>query len=292
MERARELFREGVALMAAEDFAGALVKFKEVGRVRMSSQVAFNIAECEEKLGRVVAALGNYRLALAKASEGGAAKVEQFAPERIKALEQRVAKLVIQRKEPKKNPAAKLELDGVEVAAGQLGSAVPVDPGDHTLRVLVDGKAVSTQALKLADGENKTVEIMIPAPKEPGEVVGPGAEPASTVSVPGAVLTALGGGMLVLGGVFLGLRQGAISELDDVCGGDRSCPASAEATYDEGRLYTGLAEGFIPAGVVTATVGIVLLALKASSSSGAEDAGVSWFAPPTDGPGAGVRVAF
>lgn len=293
VERARELFREGVALMAAEDYAGALAKFKEVGRVRMNAQVAFNIAECEEKLGRVVAALGNYRLALAKAEEPGAnaPAVGSNAPDRIAALEKRVVKLTIVRKEEKANPAASIELDGVEVAAAQIGSVMKTDPGERTVRVVAKGRVLATQKVTLADGEEKTLEVVIPPPDERADV-GPGPDRGSGVSVPGVVLTALGGGMLIAGGVFIGLRQVAIGDLDDQCGGDRSCPPSAQETYDQGRLYTGLAEGFIPAGVAAATVGIVLIVLEANSTAEqkSDEARVRFWAPSDIG--AGVTVSF
>jgi tetratricopeptide (TPR) repeat protein len=294
VERARELFREGVALMAAEDYAGALAKFKEVGRVRMTAQVAFNIAECEEKLGKLVAALGNYRLALAKAQEpdANAPAVANHAPERIAALEKRVAKLTIVRKEPKPNPTATIELDGVEVASAQVGTAIRTDPGERTLRVLGGGKVLATKKIALADGEAKTVEIEVPAPEE-APTVGPGPDASSGVSVPGVVLTALGGGMLVAGGVFIGLRQAAISDLDEQCGGDSTCPPSAEETYDRGRLYTGLAEGFIPAGAAAATVGIILIVLEANAASDekAEQGRVRFWAPAAD-VGAGLSATF
>ncbi len=295
VERARELFREGVALMAAENYAGALAKFKEVGRSRMNAQVAFNIAECEEKLGKVVAALGNYRLALAKSQEPGAnaAAVAENAPGRIEALEARVAKLTVFRKEEKPNPTAKIELDGVELASAQIGTAIPADPGRRTLRVVTGDRALVTRTVDLKDGEALTVTLEIPAPVE-GAAIDPGPLPQSGVSIPGVVLTVVGGGMLVAGGVFLGLRQAAISDLDEQCGGDRSCPASAEETYDQGRLYTGLAEGFIPAGVAAATVGIVLLALQANAASEerAETARVELAPALGADAGLGVRVRF
>ncbi|MBL9027675.1 MAG: hypothetical protein JNL21_36120 [Myxococcales bacterium] len=294
VERARELFREGVALMAAENYAGALAKFKEVGRSRMNAQVAFNIAECEEKLGKVVAALGNYRLALAKSQEPGAnaAAVAENAPGRIEALEARVAKLTVFRKEEKPNPTAKIELDGVELASAQIGTAIPADPGRRTLRVVTGDRALVTRTVDLKDGEALTVTLEIP-PVE-GTPIDPGPTPQSSVSIPGVVLTVVGGGMLVAGGAFLGLRQGAISDLDEQCGGDRSCPASAEETYDQGRLYTGLAEGFIPAGVAAATVGIVLLALQANAASEerAETARVELAPALGADAGLGVRVRF
>src|SRR5258708_5536523 len=83
--RAREEFTEGVSLMAANDWAGALKKFKDVGRVKMNANVAFNMAECEDHLGLLVQALGDYRLASAKAQDGSAAKVAEQVDARIAA---------------------------------------------------------------------------------------------------------------------------------------------------------------------------------------------------------------
>jgi len=296
VDRARELFREGVALMAAEDYAAALAKFKEVGRSRMTAQVAFNIAECEEKLGKVIAALGNYRLALAKAQEpdANAPAVATHAPDRIAALEKRVAKLTIVRREDKPNPEAVIELDGVELASSQIGAPIPSDPGERTIRVLSGKRVLSTRRVKLADGEALSVTIEVPAPAADDTTVGPGPEARSGVSIPGVTLTVVGGGFLIVGGVMLGLRQGAISDLDEQCGGDRSCPPSAQETYDQGRLYTGLAEGFIPAGVAAATVGIVLIVLEANAASSerAEAAAVEIAPAPGADIGLGLRASF
>lgn len=300
--KAREQFLEGLALMTAEDWAGALAKFKAVGQVRMTAPVAFNIAECEEKLGRLVSALGNYRLALAKAQEApgakGTEKVVQNAPQRIEAIEPRIAKLKVVRKEDKPNPRAKIELDGAELDPTQIGTDMRVDPGERTLRVLVDGKPVKTEKVKLGDGETKEISIEVPAPKEGPSTPDPTTPPPveeGGPSIPGIVLTAFGGASLVAGFVAIGLRQQAIGELDDLCGGDSSCPPSAESTYDRGRLMTGLAEVFLPVGAAATTVGIVLIAtMSGGSKTEADETApvVSFTSPDGTGPGLGVAGRF
>src|SRR5262245_42744549 len=63
LKRARERFAQAIALQTAGDWAGALALFKEVLAVKPTPQVRFNIALCEEKLGRLVAAMGDYELA-------------------------------------------------------------------------------------------------------------------------------------------------------------------------------------------------------------------------------------
>ena len=65
--RARELFREATALMAGGDYASALSKLQQVASFKNTPQVRFNIGVCQEKLGRLVVALGEYRIAIADA---------------------------------------------------------------------------------------------------------------------------------------------------------------------------------------------------------------------------------
>ncbi|NUP12676.1 MAG: hypothetical protein HOW73_42090 [Polyangiaceae bacterium] len=296
--KAREQFREGVALMAAQDWASALVKFKAVGQVRMNAQVAFNIAECERELGKLVSALGNYRLALAKAQDGTAPKVAEVAPQRITEIEPRIAKLKVTRKEPKPNPRALIDLDGAELGPTQIGADVRVDPGERVLRVVVDGKVVKQERVKLGDGESKEIAIEIPAPTEKTDTSGGGntmTAEASGPSIPGIVLTAFGGASIVAGAVFIGLRQQAISDLDELCGGDSTCPASAEETYDRGRLMTGLAEVFFPVGAAATVTGIVLIATmsgKSDEPAASDTPAVSFFAPDGQGPGLTVTGTF
>src|SRR4051794_28288288 len=67
LKRAREQFAQALALQTGGDWAGALALLKEVAAVRRTPQVRFNIALCEEQLGLLVAALGDYELAGAPA---------------------------------------------------------------------------------------------------------------------------------------------------------------------------------------------------------------------------------
>lgn len=269
--QARQDFREGVSLMAAEDWAGALAKFQRVARVKVNAQVAFNMAECEERLGKWVAALGDYRLASAKAADGSAPEVAAHVDERIATLEKKLPHLSIRRKETTPNPKAHVELDGVEVQPSQLGKPAVADPGEHVVTVVVAGKTVGTKKITLAEAANELVEIAVPAPTEPGGggvVEGP--PPSSAPSAPGIAMITIGSVSSVVGLVFVGLRQKAIGDLDELCGGDSTCPKSAESTYDDGRTFTGVAEVTIPVGVVALTTGIILVATKKPSKPAAD----------------------
>ncbi len=71
LKQARAQFQQATELERAGNWAAALQRFREVGQVRMTPQVRFHIAVCEENLGRLVAALGGYELALAEADTVG-----------------------------------------------------------------------------------------------------------------------------------------------------------------------------------------------------------------------------
>lgn len=268
LAKARTAFQEGVALAAANNCAAALVKYKEVAQVKMTAQVSFNIAECEERLGKLVQALGNYRVAVSAAGEDKKLKkllVE--AGSRVEDLDARIPKLTI-----KRGPgidAASILLDGTELGQSQLGSPMPMDPGAHVVIARIDGKEYFHENVKLTEKENKTFVVRFEPPKAKVETVvnePPKSEepppPPPKSRVPGAVITAVGGAALVTGIVAVALRQGAISTLNGLCNDQNQCPDTDEAhsAQSKGKTMTGLSEIMVPVGVIGAAVGIALIA--------------------------------
>ena len=71
LSKARANFQRAIELEQAGNYTTALETFRDVGQVRMTPQVRFHIATCEEKLGRLVTALGGYQLAFADADTVG-----------------------------------------------------------------------------------------------------------------------------------------------------------------------------------------------------------------------------
>src|SRR5215470_9475461 len=89
LKRAREQFAQALALQTGGDWAGALALLKEVAAVKPTPQVRFNIALCEERLGRLVAALGDYELAASDAT-GQSDQVAQEVDARLESLKARI----------------------------------------------------------------------------------------------------------------------------------------------------------------------------------------------------------
>ncbi|HZF49865.1 MAG TPA: hypothetical protein VE093_14495 [Polyangiaceae bacterium] len=276
LAKARELFQEGIALAAGNNCSGAISKYKEVARlVRMTPQVAFNIAECEERLGKLVSALGNFRLAQSQLEDPKArAKAKDVASQvdaRVTSLEERIPKLTVKR--GKGAERAVLTLDGTELGSTQIGAEMTVDPGPHELVARIGEKEASRKAFTIGEKEAQEVEIEVDLEamrraEKPVET----AKPAETAApqlpqpdtggskAPGVVVASAGFASAVVGLLlFAGPRQSTIDELEAVCGPDKRCPASAEQTALKGRLYTGIAEAAWGVGGAAIIVGTIMI---------------------------------
>jgi tetratricopeptide (TPR) repeat protein len=127
LTKARSQFQQALALETAGDWAGSLSLLQEVAAVKMTPQVRFNMALCEEHLGRLAMALGDYRLALVEAEGAKAQNVAEQVPGKIDALNARIPKIVIKRGMGAE--FATISLDGVSLGPSSIGSEMPVDPG-------------------------------------------------------------------------------------------------------------------------------------------------------------------
>src|SRR5450432_4089825 len=164
LSKARALFQRAIELEQAGNYTQALEQFRDVGQVRMTPQVRFHIASCEEKLGRLVTALGGYELALADAESVG----EDFKNEvdtAVTRLRASIPKLVIQRGAG--GEAAEIELDGVALGASSVGVPVPLDAGPHSVNAKAPGFEPFSQTVTIAENEQKTVDIELTPEPQP-----------------------------------------------------------------------------------------------------------------------------
>jgi hypothetical protein len=269
LAKARTAFQEAVALAAANNCAAALVKYREVAQVKNTPQVAFNTAECEARLGKLVSALGNYRVAASQAADDkNAAKVLREVPARIEELEGRIPKLTVTR--GKGADTAAIELDGTELGSGQLGSAAPVDPGSHTIVAKVGNKEYLHQTVTLAEKESKTFDVKISVAAPVIEKAAPEAQPDQPAppprsKAPGIGVAIGGGALLITGAALLGLRQSDLGKLSSDCKNNH-CPVADQSVGNQASALTVPSFVLLPAGVVAAVVGIVMIARTGSAA--------------------------
>jgi len=274
LKRLRSLFQQGIELEHAGNWGGALQIFREVGQSRMTPQVRYHIAMCEEKLGKLVAALGGYELASAEADAVGPDFKAEVAAS-IEALRQKIPMLTIER-----GPgaaAARIEVDGVALGASSINKPFPADPGPHAISAKAPGYKELVAVVELAEGERNTFVVKL-EPREPPPTSLPeaGATTPAEDSPPVEkrsrlvpyVVGGVGVAALAGAGVMFYLSQQKLGELEDVCH-NGSCPPDKEDDYDSMTMMlygSQIALGVGVIGVGTA-VTLILLEPKAKPAS-------------------------
>lgn len=267
---ARQLFNEGKDLEKQKSYEGALEKFKKVAGVKMTPQVRFHIALCEENLGHLVAAINGFALAADEAKRAGstAAEVAENAPKRAQALRGRVPTLRLD--VTGKLLTSKILLDGAPVAASQLGVAMPIDPGEHAVEVQdATGKATFHKDLKLEEKAAKRLEITV----NDVEVVAakvdaappPPPPPPERSRAPVLLAGGVGVASLIASGIFFGLRAGTISTVAASC----ADPVNYTGCKDTADARAAMASGRTYSTITSVTLGVGLAGLGA--------AGILWF---------------
>ena len=267
IKRARDQFSQALSLQTGGDWAGALALLKEVAAVKPTPQVRFNIALCEERLGRLVAALGDYELAASDAQAEKLDQVRQEVDSRLESLKARVPRIVVERGE--NADSATISLDGVSLGDSVLNIPLPADPGPHVVEATALGFLPFKQSFRVAEQQTATIKVKLDAqPIKPEPLAPTQYRPASTgVRSAGFVVGGVGIASLIGSGAMFYLRHTSITDLDKQCGPNRmSCPATSQSTVDRGKLYTTLGNVTLIAGAVGLALGATLVIVGSHSS--------------------------
>jgi hypothetical protein len=300
IKEARAKFQKAIELKAAKNWGGALKLFRDVGQIKMTPQVRYHIATCEENLGQLVTALGGYELALAQA-EGMHPDFLAEVQGSIDDLNARIPKIVIERGEGAE--AASIELDGVALGESSIGGETPVNPGPHSVTAQSPGYENYRETVNVAEGAVEVLQVEM-VPLEEGSSGGGGgvaplpddpeaeAKKKKKLRTMGLITGGAGVGVAAIGGVFLGLSQGKVGKLKDLCGEDLDCrglsgPDLTEAESLDGSAHTMEAVGWVGVGLGVAAIGTGVVLFVMGSSKDKEDVatrGLSFkpYAPSSD----------
>ncbi len=295
---ARQMFTEGKELEKQKSWAEALEKFRKVGAIKMTPQVRFHIALCEENVGHLVAAINGFELAAEEARSAGqsAAEVADNAPARAEALRKRVAMLRLSISG--KQISSKIVLDGSPLGKAAQDVPIPLDPGDHVIEVQdASGASTFKKELRVAEAGSESVEITFadvePAPTTSGSAPPPPPPLPPRSRAPAYIAGGLGVALVITSGVFYGLRAGTISELTDSCTDKvrlTGCDPAKKGLADTGATYGTVSAVTLGAGLAAlGTAGVLFFVLgprkqpAAQSTAPATSLGVA----PT---GTGLKV--
>ena len=241
---ADEAFKEGRELLKAGKYAEACEQFEKSEHLDPQNGTRYNIAECDEHIGKVATALAIYRDLVEHDTND---KRKAASQERIEDLASKVALLVVQVAGKPAHLAVRLGERRIEP-----NKPIELDYGDYTVSVLADGMSDYTGKVSLQN-PGRVVLAVVLAPVggaasrgEPEKTERPEStdkpdkpdkpEPEDDASPKShrktyAVAAMTLGGAGVLGSIVVGLA--AKSKWNDAkaaCGGTTTCTNPADLT--------------------------------------------------------------
>jgi hypothetical protein len=168
------LFSEALQLAKDGEFAEAVAKFKASYQLDPTLGTLLGLAMSEEKAGLVASSYAHYNELLDLSRQAGDSKREQQARAGIEDTKSRLPWLALSTSTPLPEQSV-IQLDEREIPLAAVGSALPLDPGEHSLHVKTPDGASFDRRFRLEEGGKLTVELeLIQAPVKPPPSADPG----------------------------------------------------------------------------------------------------------------------
>lgn len=259
-----------------------------------SAQV--ELAECYAQVGRSATAWEHYREAARLSHAAGMPELESLARDRAKALESELSYVTVN---TWRGQAVTVTQDGAPIDAAVLGTAIPLDPGSHTISATAPGKRGWSKRIELGTrGDHVTVAVpVLPddarltpelnASTTPPPPAAPAREGSASVSVQRTM--AIVAGAIGIAGVATGTLFGvkAASDWSDTKDACKAFPYCGEEGARLGRQAKSSAlistVGFVT-GVAGLSGGALLWFTSRSSEQNATQVGVGLGAVHVRGP--------
>lgn len=296
ISQARERFAAARKLEDAGRWAEALALLQRVAEVKMTPQVRFHVALAMENVGLWTQALDGYARAAGEAGVS-APEVVKEANEHLHTLEQTIPTVSLRVEGAARGDQLLLDRRLLPLDEGTL--SLRADPGPHIAEIRRGGTVLAREYFALEARGTRRVALHVgsiaPEPNEPAKGMEPGPEPTSVppaapsspaAPAPGAgdvqravgwTSIGVGATSLILTGVFLGLRAGALNRLTAACPALTHCPTSVSSIVSDGKTEAALVNVFAVLGGVAAASGVaLLLAAPRPSRPGSATPGAAW----------------
>ncbi len=157
-DRAKRHFKSGVNLYTDKNYAGAIAEFEAAYRLKPGASSLKNIALCQKGLFRYAEAADTLQLALKKHGSELADGERQAIEAAIEEFSALVGSIVVRTNVP----SARISVDGRVLAATELGSALNVNVGEHTIVADAPGYARASRVVRVAGGQkNQPVDLAL-----------------------------------------------------------------------------------------------------------------------------------
>lgn len=281
---AESLFNEALGLLESKKPAEACPKLEASQRLDPGVGTLLYLADCYQQLGRTASAWATFREAAYLAKDRKDER-EPVAVESAEALEPRLSYLTLEVAQPE-GVTLEIRRDGKVIPEAVWNTAIPVDPGAHTVEASAPGKKPWSTTITVAEGPRQD-SVVIPAledaplPPPPALTAPPlHHEPqsrSSTQKTLGWVLLGTGSAGLITGGVLALLARGNDSDADAECRPDQRglCnPAGVKLGESAATQATwaGISTGV---GLAALGAGVTLLLTAGPASESADSTSVS-----------------
>ena len=280
---AQALFTEARQKMQAGDYAHACPLLEESERVDPAVGTLYNLADCQEHLGKTATAWALFLEVADKTRAAGQSAREQAARDRAAALASRLSRVVVV--VPGERPAGLVvKRDGAAVSATQWGLALPVDPGPHGFVATAPGRRTWHKTVEVsAGGATTTLTVPDLATEGSGDAIDPrdaafdpagtmtgdggatrettvdaSSGPLSTRRTVGAVMAGAGAVGLVLGTTFGIVSWAKHSESNGGCSHTNVCTAPAGAARNDAISAGNVSTAAFVVGLGLAAAGAVV----------------------------------
>lgn len=276
---AEELFQKGREAAKRGDQAAACAFFGDSYALDPAVGTLFNLAYCEETLGRVATAWTHYKTLEARVPADDP-RLEAIR-ERLLALEPRLSRISLTLSSACP-PDTKVFSDGKEIPPDQLGKPMLIDPGRHNIEVQAPGREPASEPVIMRESETREFVLEPGAiaepeppvePQKPPRVRKPVARPApattttSTQKKLGWGLVGLGAAGFITTAVAAGFVLDRKATVDDECPPNLACSAEGKNAAESGKVWSTVGTVAFIVGAAAGGTGTYLI-LTAPSSSG------------------------
>jgi len=288
---AESLFQDALKLAQAKRYSEACPKFLASYNIWPGLGTLLNLADCFEQEGKTASAWQRFREAAVLSKKLGKAEREKLAQRRTAKLEPRLIRLTIgfartpstagssAGPTPSRPPSdLEVRLNGTVIEQSQLGTAIPVDPGDYTVVATAPGHKTFEATLTASESTlAPQIEIptLEPATRKRMEAL------TQPVTARGSTQRIVGYSALGVGAVGAGIATyfamttfAKWREYNAHCNGATCRDTRGIELYDEARQSQTISNIAIIASSVCLAGGAILL-LTAPSRSAAPAASAS-----------------
>lgn len=272
---AEMLFFTARGLMEAGRYPEACGKLNESYRLDPAAGTLLNLAVCNEKIGKIASAWGEFRDSIAEARRSNRPDREQLATERVKVIEPELPFLTIKvPAELRAIPGFEITRNGIPLQSAAWDTDLPVDPGQVEVIEKAPGYKTKTLYVNVANKQHATLDA---EPLELAPITRPPPPFWTTKREVGAIL--FGVGVVAAGvGTYFGIQA-----INDKKSSDGNCPNDAAGVQrctqagvdamNNATTEAWVADISIGVGAAAGIVGAFLFATGAAHESPAAPAG-------------------